>query len=312
VYSMVATRASPSIDSEYLGELAWWILWISGGHPRNICDVLGLIESAGFVFPNLEYTFRQHPFTCDSQTGTLFDLCVKPTINEMLETVSPPLRDIMALISPLRRFDQELLVELFDESEMAPPEYDSSWKLVAQLVPGYGLEGQEPTKAKYQAVWELIRQLRRKYLISPPTAGDPMFSGQIIHNMLSVQLQIHDLERWKRVHSCVQRVFDRLINGLAPVRNAPKTFLNGQARRSAIGESLYHLVQIHSDSPADLPAQLDATLKSYLERLTDIGDILQLKDTLSNDSELADLVARWAGKTVMSELIDLVGSFSTL
>jgi hypothetical protein len=76
-------------------------------------------------------------------------------------------------------------------------------------------------------------------------------------------------------------------------------------RRTAIVESLYHRLQLvpPRTAPADVQAELDETLDTYLAGLSHVRDIMQLKDALQSDKELTDLIERQAGLAAMPSLL---------
>ena len=300
----VVQQAGMHVQPGYLDDLAWWILRISGGHPRNICDMLGLISAAGFVFTDLAYTFSQQQFVNHGRTGTLFDLCIEPTIAEMLHEVPIPLREILAAISPVRRFDQELLVALFDQPFMAPPGCQGVWELISALLTWFNTQTANDL-AKFKAAWELIQELLRTHLISPPTVGDPMFSDQIVRRMLSMQMQVRNPGRWQSINQGTQQIFDRWASGQGPMYGSQQQPMETQVRRTAIVESLYHRLQLVPPraAPADVQAELDETLDTYLAGLSHVRDIMQLKDALQSDKELTDLIERQAGLAAMPSLL---------
>jgi len=273
VEQVVQTPTEP-VEPDYLDDLAWWILHISGGHPRGICEVLQVIKAAGSIFPDLEFAFLNMQFTCNGRQDVLFRLCIEPIIDKLLQSVESRLRAVLASISPIRRFDQELLDTLLAQDIIAAPGYQSSWRL--------------------------IRALLQTHLISPPTAGDPMFSDQIVRRMLAMQMQIQDPDRWRQINKRVLDVFHNWALGSGPS--------DAQVRRTAIIESLYHALQLEpQDAMADaIQERLVQRLDEYLAGIQNMRDILQLHNALSQDTELKDLITQRAGNQAFSALLNVV------
>jgi hypothetical protein len=264
---------------EYLADLSWWVLHISGGHPWGICQVLDVISSAGFIFPDLEFAFLEMEFMHDGKTGTLFELCIKPIIEEILASVEDPvLCEVMARISPIRRFDAEL-VELLDERGVI-------------------------SAPKFSTSWDLIRALLRTRLISPPTK-DPMYSDQIVRRMLAMQMQIVNPGRFREVNLCAQEIFHNWASVPGEIRN--------DVRRVAILESLYHTLQLDAQNcpPNKIQEKLSQRLREYLAGIQEQGSIHRLWYALDQDHELNDLIERWTGSAAVSDLLEIVDGFLT-
>jgi len=273
VEQVVQTPSEP-VEPDYLDDLAWWILHISGGHPRGICEVLQVVKAAGSIFPDLEFAFLHMQFTCNGRQDTLFRLCIEPIIDKLLQTVKSQLRAVLAAISPVRRFDQELLDTLLGQTAIAASGHCSSW--------------------------ELVRALLQTHLISPPTAGDPMFSDQIVRRMLAMQMQIQDPDRWRQINERALSIFQNWAIGSGPP--------DAQVRRTAIIESLYHALQLEpQDAPPDaVQERLMQRLDKYLAGIQNMRDILQLRNALGQDTELKDSINRQAGNQAFSALLNVV------
>jgi hypothetical protein len=269
----VALASGVQATPDYLAELAGWLLDISGGHPRGICEVLDVISAAGFIFPDLEFVFLEMQFQVDGQRGTLFELCIKPIIEELLQGVDASLREVLATISPIRRFDVELLDALLDRGVFAAPGYLSSW--------------------------DLIRALLKTRLISPPT-DNPMYSDQIVRRMLAMQLQIKDPERFREINACAQDIFHRWALDSKTVR--------ADIRRVASLESLYHTLQLEPQGSLSdaIQQKLERGLEEYLSGMQDPTSIYQLQYALNHDQELNDLIERRAGSTAVPALLDVI------
>ena len=268
-----AEKARKPIPS-FLEDLVWWVLYVSGGHPRGIRDVLEVISAAGFIFSDLEFAFLHMPFQRNGRQGTLFELCIEPIIDELLQSVEPPLCRLLKAISPIRRFDQDLLVTILDQEAIAVP--------------------------RHQSGWELIRALLKTHLISPPTAGDPMFSDQIVRRMLAVQMQIEDSARWRQTNERALEIFHDWALGAGSV--------DAQVRRSAIVESLYHTLQLipQGSSPQAVQDRLVQRWNEYLARIDNARDVMQLRDALSQDQELNDLIDRRTSGSAVRALPDSI------
>jgi hypothetical protein len=275
----VAQTADVQATSGYLDDLARLVLHISGGHPRGICDLLEVICAEGFILPKrrLKPILLKRQFGRNGQEGTLFEICIKPIIEELLHGVKSPLCEVLKEISCIRRFDQELLDTLMNQGVFSAPGYTSSW--------------------------ELIRALLKTHLISPPTAGDPMFSDQIVRRMLAVQMQIQDPTRWQQTNERALETFHNWALGSGPI--------DPQVRRSAILESLYHTLQLmpQGDPPSVVQDKLVERLNEYLGRIDNIRDVMQLRNALSQDKELDDLIEQRASSTAVRALLGSIDQY---
>jgi hypothetical protein len=264
---------------EYLADLSWWVLHISGGHPQGICQVLDVISSAGFIFPDLEFAFLKMEFKHNGKTGTLFELCIKPIIEEILASIEDPaLCEVMARISPIRRFDAELVDLLEERGVMSAPKFSTSW--------------------------DLIRALLRTRLISPPTK-DPMYSDQIVRRMLAMQMQIVNPELFREINLRAQEIFHNWASDPREIRN--------DIRRVAILECLYHTLQLEARNcpPSEIQEKLSQKLVEYLAGIREQGSVHRLWYALDQDHELNDLIERRAGRAAVSNLLDIIDSFLT-
>jgi len=299
----VAGAANVQAAPDYLSELTWWVLRISGGHPRGICDVLDVVCAAGFIFPDLKFAFLDMQFDRNGRRGVIFDLCIERIVDEMLCSVPVPLRDLLAAISPIRRFDPELLVTLLDHDVVRAPRYQSGWELIQASLRDCNIEytvEEEDQDAKYQAVWELVEALLKTRLISPPTHGDPMFSDQIARRMLAIQMEIREPDHYREVNKRVLEIFHDLALGSIP--------LDREIRRAAIVESLYHALQLEPEdaSSAEVQVKLKQRLIEYLTAIQNLRDVMQLKAALAQDRELNDLIDRRAGITGFQTLLEVI------
>jgi hypothetical protein len=274
----VAATTGRHPRTTYLAALSWWVLYLSGGHPRGICDLLQLCSARGFIFRRLKYVLLTRPFQRDGKEGTLFQLCIEPIIDDILADVEPPLRGVLAALSPIRRFDQELLVTLLGRDTAS--------------------------EAGYASDYELIRALRRTHLIRPPTAADPMFADQIVRRMLAVQMELQDPKRFCQINERALEVFHSWALGQGPQ--------DPEIRRVAIIESLYHTLQLTPAGArnAETCATLEKKLDEYLAGIQNMRHVLQLRDALDQDSELTDLINRRAGTECVQALEDVIDRFS--
>jgi hypothetical protein len=273
----VTEAADTEIDAGFADELAWWVLHVSGGHPQGICDILKVISSIGFVFPNLDFTFLRQQFSDNGSTGTLLELCIEPIIDQILTEVPQQLHQVLRDISPIRRFDTDLLDSLLKR------------KAIDDAGGGSG--------------WELIRALMRTHLIRGPTEADPMYSDQILRRMLAVQLQLRGLARHRQIQEHAQAIFHQWALGQGPE--------GAQVRRVAILESLYHVLQLEppTNAPEAVQSKLEELLDTYVSAIPSRTHKMQLKDAFCNDRELAALIEHRAGETAFQALLSLIDRY---
>ncbi|MBE2200384.1 MAG: hypothetical protein IAE79_17345 [Anaerolinea sp.] len=284
VHEMIALRASAmgmQPDRQFLDDLTWQVLNISGGHPQGICSVLDKITEVGFIFQDIEFSFFRDQFQNGQQTGTLFQICIEPIIKTLINGLRDPLpqalSEVFRKLSPVRRFDLEILDYFLQEKLLTAPEYNSSW--------------------------ELIRDMLRTRLISPPTANDPMFSDQIVRRILAMQIQLNDSDFFNKMNTQAQKLFHE--------RACKREHVNTEVWRVAVIESLYHTLQLTppDEQQTKLRGTLIERLKTYLANVEDPRDRLQLtqlQDALIRDVELNDLINRRTGDETMQFLLDAI------
>lgn len=260
--------------TQYLEELTWQVLYLSGGHPQGICDVLDKITNAGFISRNIERTLFRRQFRENGHEGTLFQICIEPIIQTLLSGLSDPLADVFKKLSPIRRFDPEILDDFLQAGLIVAPKYTSSW--------------------------DLIRDMLRTHLINPPNASERMFSDQIVRRMLAMQLMLSDIDLFNEINANAQRVFHE--------RACKQQPSNTEVWHIAVIESLYHTLQLASrkEPASELRTILIKKLQTYIETTRDPRDLLQLKGTLAQDVELNDLLDRHTGDNTMQILLDLI------
>ncbi len=273
----VIEAADTDVDQDSVDELAWWILDVSGGHPQGICDILRVISTVGFIYPNLEFTFLRQQFSSNGASGTLLELCIEPIIDKILSEVPQQLHQVLSDISPIRGFNPDLLDLL--------------------------LQRQAIDQAGGRAGWELIRALTQTHLIKRATAANPMYSDHILRRMLAVQLRLRNPARHQQIQTHARDIFHQWALGQGP--------LDDQVRRVAILESLYHTLQLEpptSPEPAvqnKLAGQLDA----YVSSIPGQSHKDQIRDALCNDQELVALIEHRAGIAAFQALLGLIDRY---
>ncbi len=260
--------------TKYLDELTWQVLHISGGHPKGICDILDNVVEAGFIFGNIEHAFYRLEFQKNGQSGSLFTICIEPIIQTLIRDVDMPLAEVLQRMSPVRRFDQEILDSLLKE----------------RLI----------TASGYKSSWELIRDMLRTHLIGLPTRSDPMFSDQIVRRMLAMQLQLNDYDFYRKMNAQAQTLFHE--------RACKHGEVDTEVRRVAIIESLYHTLQLASAEETGDVIQntLVEKLNTYLTGIDNPRDMMQLQDALTHDVELNDLINRRTGNNTSRVFLDTI------
>jgi hypothetical protein len=273
----VTDAAGTELDPSFVDELAWWVLYVSGGHPQGICDILRVVSTIGFVFPSLEYTFLRQVFSANGSRGTLLELCIEPIIDQILTKVPQQLHRVLKDISPIRRFDADLLDLLLKRKAI--------------------------DDAGGQSGWELIRALTRTHLIREPTEADPMYRDQILRRMLAVQSRLSNPGRHQQIQEHAQGIFHQWALGQGPP--------GAQVRRVAIIESLHHLLQTEpqSSTAAAVQARLEAQLEKYVTNIASPIHKMQLKDALCNDQELTSLIEHRAGTAAIPALLSLIDRY---
>ncbi len=274
----VTDAADAEIEAAAVDDLAWWVLEISGGHPQGICEILKVLSTVGFVFPDYEYTFHEQQFSYNGSTGTLLELCIQPIIGKILVEVPQQLHQVFTDISPLRRFDSDLLELLLKQKAI--------------------------DRAGGESGWELIRALTQTHLIRDPVEADPMHSDQILRRMLAVQFRLNNPARYQLIQQHAQDIFHRWALGQGPP--------DPQVRRVAIIESLYHTLQLEPPScaPVAIQRKLETQLDTYVSNIPSRTHKVQIRDALCNDQELATLIEHRAGRAAFQALLALIDRYT--
>jgi hypothetical protein len=123
--------------------------------------------------------------------------------------------------------------------------------------------------------------------------------------MLAVQMYLQDRKRYRLVNEQAQEIFDKWARGCGV--NDP------QVRRVAILESLYHLVELNcrkseSEELEDkaLEDKLEKKLEDYLDSFSNPLHQLQLRDALTRDQELNELISWQVGPKTISVLVSII------
>jgi hypothetical protein len=277
VYEMIGSIAKTldiQPDRLYLSELTWHVLHISGGHPQGICRVLIKIAEAGFILPDIKHAIFEMKFQNGGQFGTLFQICIEPIIQTLVRDLRETLLDTFKKLSPIRRFDPEILTYLLQKNLIMTHDNQSGW--------------------------DLIREMLRTHLISAPNQSERMFSDQIVRRMLAMQLQLNNKKLFNEINEKAQELFDKWA--------CKRELVNTEVWRVAVIESLFHTLQLASQnkSASTLQNTLIERLNTYIVGTNDPRDLLQLKDALARDVELNDLISRYTGNNTMQILLDLV------
>lgn len=280
VQEMIELRAAAAhrlLEPAYLDDLTWHVLYVSGGHPKGICCLLDRIAKAGFIFRDLHNAFFVQKFHHAGSSGTLFQLCIEPIIKELTGDLSPWLQDAFRSLSPVRRYNRDIL-DHFMRMQLFTP----------------------PAGAGADASWDLLRDLLRTHMLRPPTLGDPMYSDQILRRMLAVQLQVTNRTLFEKVNAEAQVCFDNWASS--------RDGRDAQTWRTAVVESLYHTLQPEANGtgPANSRDTVMDLASRYLEQAKDEVDLHQLNDALARDQELKDLIARRTGSDTVRHLGGLI------
>jgi hypothetical protein len=258
---------------EYLDNLTWNVLYLSGGHPHSICCLVDQIARYHFVFPNLHYAFfedNQHQY--GAHHGTFFQTCIEPIIQVLSADLSPWLQAVFLRLSPVRRYSPAILDHFM-------------------------LEHLIPTPPVLHNGWGLMRAMEQTHLVRPPIMSDPMYSDQIVRRMLAVKLRLTAPEDY----ACINAAAESLFDGWASQRS----LVERQVWCTSVIESLYHTLQAVPEvgARAELQGRVLRKVKAYLEQAIELSDLHQLRDALRRDEELRDLLKRYTGADTFRRIL---------
>jgi hypothetical protein len=297
----VNDREKINAQPDYLNRLSWHVLRLSGGHPRGIRGIVSTILDLGFIIPNLEFTFHEQKFIKDNQEISLFQYNVEENIQIILENVDPVIANLLEGLSPIRRFNLNLLILLIDQQALVSRNGPIDWKI-------FGAPNSETAelteKQKIDIAWDLLKRLRQTDLIAGPTAAIPMFSDDILRRMLAMKTQLLAPELYQKTNQFAKKIFKDWIN--TPQEDA-------QLRRVAALENLYHTIELTPIETTQLETRniLENELKNSLAKFANSIEIEQLRSLFDEDDELKELIEQRAGANAPANLLDVIDNFLT-
>lgn len=296
---MVVAREQIQARKVYLDQLSWYVLRLSGGHPRGIRNILDTTVNLGLIFPDLEYTFREQKFIKNGRGVSLFEYSVEENIYVILKNVDPILVILLEALSAIRRFDLNLLIKLIDQKALISRNEPIDWVGLNQG----DLSSSLDEKQKADIIWRLLKQLLGANLISPPSAAIPMFSDEILRRLLAKKMELQTPKIYINLNEIAKGIF----------RDWVRTQETPGLRRVATLEILYHTLQLTpaGTSPADMKSILENELKESLATFTSWTEVQQLRSLFDDDDELKELIEQRAGATAPANLLDVIDNFLT-
>lgn len=268
--SAVSVSRKRPLDRQTSEKLVARALWLSGGHPRAIRNLLQHLAEPDRRFDvflgspssgTLDY-FRQH-------RQTLFDSHVYPAIEEVLNGLSPNLRDVVHSLAAFRHFNQAILRSVM----------------------------QQEHSTTQMSVFEASQEIRNKRLLQQPVTTPLDALDPMIRYILAEWLEIHNADRFVRLNRLGASQFDDWISQMA------QGVFDSEYWCTYVLNSLFHwliLVRLETATPDRLDAAFQGNLNimptdsQNIERSA--SAIRLLRKTLDSDIELFTLAESAIGK----------------
>ncbi|MFX1352847.1 MAG: SIR2 family protein [Promethearchaeota archaeon] len=255
------------------------ILWLSGGHPRAIRNLLQDLADKRFS------VYFEKPDYFEENREKLFnDYVFKDVEESILKNLLPEVRQILFTLGPFRRFNP---------------------LLVRELIAGKHLDTQKHPN-------EVVRDLRATFLIRDPDESDPLyFIDPVMRYILDERMEVNEPDRHAELHKIATELYDGWIAGPAGA------MADAQFLRAYTLESLFHhtrLIQMQQEKPEDLEARLQAHLESIRERLPDpdhsAAAIWQILALLEKDRELSQNIVLALGEAGYQAFLQRIDKYT--
>jgi hypothetical protein len=279
VSTMLRSSASIAIRTPLTREqnehIVQRILWLSGGHPRAIRNLLQDLADQKFS------VFLGDPDYFQQNRPELFDKHVFPVVKPILRDLSDETRTVLDSLSVFRRFNVGVLKALLDA------EHPGAEK------PPHEVQG----------------ELQQAHLVQPLDVTQPLYSlDHVVRYILAERLEIHEPERHTRLHSLAATLYDNLIAGIGGMP------LDSQFLRTYMLESLFHhaiLAQLKRETPEQMVFCFRDQVSKVAEKTSDAPAartvLSQLHMLLEKDKELVcnlDAVIRREGYEEVLQIVD--------
>ncbi len=277
-------------NQDFISNLITYTHWLSGGHPKAICDIANELGNLGAIPPALNFFFFNYKFDGNGNPGTLFDLYVEPVIDSILGHLS--IRSALQTISVFRKFNADILDILIHDGEIAG----------------------------FKSGWSLLKEMLKTSFVEPPNLANPMYSDGVVRKMLDIQMRIRSPGKYKRLHKRAQEIFHNWAMGQSLGGIPSQGTLGSQVKLISIVESIYHTLTLMSHIVGSANAQQPKIANENGERLIDQiieykayidnpGTVMQLMSALNEDQELYELILSRAGERGYARLLTTVEGF---
>ena len=271
IVQRVIQRLNPSLSNDVAAKLALLVTFLSGGHPKSIKEIL--------------WYFTSHNWAIDvndpNEFQRIFEFQVAPTVNSIMEQIEDTeVRSALTILSIFRRFNLNT-IQFLQKKRVLPYEL-------------------EPLS--------LLTRLSQTRLVRPPTPDAPFYSDAIVRNLILVQMQFVDKERFLYLNTLANATYESWIEGVDATGESLKYPVVDEMLVIFMVESFYHLT--YGFEEQQFLDRVEKILKGYIPRLKSaFGDIQLLKQLLKTKlREDEDILARMRELNIESHYHTLVES----
>lgn len=276
--SAVALTIKAPLSRQTNDQMVKRILWLSGGHPAAIRNLLQHLAERQFAVYMGDLSGGA-PDYFEQQRRGLFMAHVYPVIEPVLRGLSDETQEQVRSLSIYRRFNVAMLEEV--------------------------LQVEHPGITKSSG--EILKELKGAYLMQEPRVNPLDSLDPMVRHILAQWLEIEKPVRYIRLHILAVAQFDRWIDEMRGGR------FDSEYWRTYITESLFHratLVRLAKESADRLGRVFRDCIKDIAE-LAGSGEagaaiLKQLRPLLENDRELLTTVVAALREEGFNELLETV------
>jgi len=282
-------KANLKLSHQKTEIIAEQVVYITGGHPKCIMDILHEIAELNFAI-NTEPSHRDYFFSPNEQSRMVNEY-VDPAIDDILRGVDTELRSSLLVLSVFRGFNTNTINGLKQKKLLDWG--DSARVLLASLT-------------------------RTTHLINHPTKEFPLYSDNVARLMLASKLRIRAKEQYKKIASIAKIMYENWVKGFdvdgSKLPNRPSE----QLQIVFIVEGLYHLSELLAlddieGEKAVLQLEEYMTKQIFAIKST-FGDeylhaiILQLEDAIESDEQLRNMIVAVVNENGYDMLLERLNS----
>jgi len=217
-----AVRVADRLDDQTVGQIAEELRYLSGGHPKVICSLVGDLTSRSFAIgPPPEYFARQRE--------RLVRTHLSPVAEDLLGNLEVRMREAVQALSVFRQVNANTVQALVQEG-LLPPETNA-----------IGLLG----------------GLQRAHLLDGPGIREPFYRERLMRRILALDVAHRSPAshtRYVRLNRVALELYQNWIHNLGPALQ--ETHLKATQRLLSVLEWLFHALQDEDVNEAMLRSEL--------------------------------------------------------